>query len=114
MFVKNGFVDLDIELSDVKTPDQDPVNIVVRYPSVCEESPYILPEVKLKIGSRAMREPFENRNITSIVGEKFKGRPFADESISIPCVKPERTFLEKLFLLHEEFQRPKEKIRIER
>ncbi|WP_200979807.1 nucleotidyl transferase AbiEii/AbiGii toxin family protein [Echinicola sp. 20G] len=27
---------------------------------------------------------------------------------------PERTFLEKLFLLHEEFQRPKEKIRVDR
>lgn len=114
MFAKEGFSGLEIELSDVKTPDQDPVNIVVRYPSDCEESPYILPEVKLEIGSRAMREPFENRDITSLVGEKFKGRPFADESISIPCVKPERTFLEKLFLLHEEFQRPKEKIRVER
>lgn len=113
-FAKNGFTGLEIALIGVKTPDQDPVNIVVRYPSVCEESPYILPEVKLEIGSRAMCEPFDSREIISLVSEKFKGRPFADGSISIPCVKPERTFLEKLFLLHEEFQRPKEKIRVER
>jgi hypothetical protein len=29
-------------------------------------------------------------------------------------VNPERTFLEKVFLLHEEFQRPPEKMRVER
>lgn len=40
--------------------------------------------------------------------------PFADKPIAIPCVNPERTFLEKLFLLHEEFQKPQNKIRVER
>lgn len=113
-FDKKGFAGLSIELSDVKTPDQDPVNIVIRYPSVSEESKYVLPEVKLEIGSRAMLEPFANRSFSSLVGEKFAGRPFADTPISVPSVKPERTYLEKLFLLHEEFQRPKEKIRVER
>ena len=29
-------------------------------------------------------------------------------------VNPERTFLEKLFLLHEEFHKPLEKIRVDR
>lgn len=31
-----------------------------------------------------------------------------------PLVNPERTFLEKIFLLHEEFQKDPEKIRVER
>src|SRR5690606_6843892 len=34
---------------------------------------------------------------------------FADKVVKIPTVLPQRTFLEKLFLLHEEFQKPKEK-----
>jgi hypothetical protein len=34
--------------------------------------------------------------------------------IKIPCVIPERTFLEKVFLLHEEFQRPPQKMRVDR
>ena len=34
--------------------------------------------------------------------------------MNIPTVNPERTFLEKIFLLHEEFQRPAEKRRVDR
>ena len=44
----------------------------------------------------------------------FLQNPFADAPIDVPTVNPERTFLEKIFLLHEEFQKPKDKIRIER
>jgi hypothetical protein len=32
----------------------------------------------------------------------------------VPTVNPERTFLEKIFLLHEEFQRPPDKMRVDR
>ncbi len=39
---------------------------------------------------------------------------FADKQITIPVVNPERTFLEKIFLLHEEFQKHSEKIRVDR
>ena len=40
--------------------------------------------------------------------------PFAEPLFTVPTVNPERTFLEKLFLLHEEFHRPTEKIRVDR
>ena len=49
-----------------------------------------------------------------MVGEKYKGKVFADNNIVIPSVNPQRTFLEKIFLLHEEFQLPIEKIKVER
>lgn len=49
-----------------------------------------------------------------MVGEKYKGKAFADNNIVIPSVNPQRTFLEKIFLLHEEFQLPIEKIKVER
>ena len=61
-----------------------------------------------------MREPFTYRQFCSFVGIIFIGQPFADPKINIPCVNPERTYLEKLFLLHEEFQRPNKKIRVKR
>lgn len=60
------------------------------------------PEVKLEIGSKTMREPFTNKAFCSFVGEKFSSRNFADNKISIPTVYPKRTFIEKLFLLHED------------
>jgi hypothetical protein len=61
-----------------------------------------------------MIEPFDDRSFTSIMGERFKGREFADVNIIIPSVNPQRTFMEKIFLLHEEFQRPLEQIKVER
>ncbi len=44
----------------------------------------------------------------------FHGSAFADDPISIPMVNPERTLLEKIFLLQEEFQRSIEKRRVNR
>src|SRR5690606_31524918 len=38
----------------------------------------------------------------------------AEPFFEVPTVNPERTFLEKLFLLHEEFHRPPEKMRVDR
>ncbi len=113
-FIQNGFDEVEIDLIEVKTRDQDPVQIAIKYPAVTEKNEYILPQVVLEIGSRAMRDPYSERNFCSYVGAQYKGRDFADSEITIPCVNPERTFLEKLFLLHEEFQRPEEKIRVER
>ena len=48
-----------------------------------------------------------------MIGEKYQGKAFADNNIVIPSVNPQRTFLEKIFLLHEEFQMPIEKIKVE-
>jgi hypothetical protein len=114
VFQANGFSDVEIDLTQVASPDQDPVTILVKYQSVTEKNQYILPGVKLEIGSHTMREPFTNRSFSSYVGEKFASRSFADQPIILPCVNPERTLLEKLFLLQEEFQRPVERIRVER
>lgn len=113
-FYENGFDNVKVVKAEEGDPDQDPVKIAVHYPQVTETSTYIEPKVMLEIGSRTMREPFSKREFCSFVGEAYPDKPFADTNISIPCVNPERTFLEKLFLLHEEFQRPAEKTRVER
>lgn len=73
-----------------------------------------MPRVKIELGSRSLKEPFTFRNIVSLVGEVFSNFSFADKPFEIPCVNPERTMLEKLFLLHEEFKKPKDKIRVDR
>lgn len=114
MFDEAGFRGVKLQIADVKTKDQDPLVIEVLYPSLTETNSYLQPRVLVEIGSRSMIEPFEKRKITSLVGEKYKGFPFADDSIDIPTVIPERTFLEKIFLLHEEFQQVTDKIRVDR
>lgn len=105
---------VNIQLGEIKTDDQDPLIIEIYYPSVTEQVAYLQPRVLIEVGSRSLIEPFDERSFTSMVGEKYKGRPFADNNIIIPSVNPQRTFLEKVFLLHEEFQLPTEKIKVER
>lgn len=107
-----GMKDVQLSVVDEKAPDDDPVKIAVIYPSVTEYSAYIQPHVLLEIGSRSLMEPATLCSFRSMVGQSFPDLPFADTDISIRCVNPERTFLEKLFLLHEEHQRPKEKMKI--
>jgi hypothetical protein len=107
-----GFKDIHLAVTDEKAPDDDPVKIEVHYPTVTHYSDYVRPRVLLEIGSRSMMEPATVCSFRSMIGETFPDFPFADEDIHIRCVNPERTFLEKLFLLHEEYQRPKEKMKI--
>jgi hypothetical protein len=44
----------------------------------------------------------------------FPNLDFATDPFAIPTVLPQRTFLEKIFLLHEEFSQEPDKIRIDR
>lgn len=109
-----GFTDVKVELCEEEGENLEPVQILVKYVTCTSPSSYTKPEVKIEIGSRSLREPFTEREFASLVGENYKGKPFADAPISVPCVNPERTFLEKLFLLHEEFQKPDDEIRVDR
>lgn len=113
-FIQKGLTDVNIELEDITSSDQDPVIINVYYPNVIESPGYIKPRVQIEIGCRSLREPFENKAIRSLVDEAYPKTDFSLHPVNIPSVLPERTFLEKLFLLHEEFQRPKDKMRVDR
>jgi predicted nucleotidyltransferase component of viral defense system len=113
-FHEAGFTDVELKLSGIKSDDEDPVIIEVNYPVLTEKLSYLPPRVLIEIGSRSLKEPFTGKQFSSFVGEYYKGRDFADNNISIATVNPERTFLEKIFLLHEEFQQEAEKIKVYR
>lgn len=113
-FKDKGYTDVTFDFENLGDGDQDPVSILIYYPAVTEHSKYVLPRVKVEIGSRSLKDPFSHCQVVSIVGEQLSALPFVDKPIQIPCVNPERTYLEKLFLLHEEFQKPKERIRVNR
>lgn len=85
--------------------DCDPTALLLHYPSVLStQLAYVAPTVKIEISCLSMNEPFEQRPISSLIYEAF---PDEDDelSLTIPTVLPSRTFLEKTFLLNEEFQR---------
>lgn len=109
-----GYSGVTIQVSETTSNDQDPLIIGVNYPSVTDKSEYLQSRVLIEIGCRSLKDPFTERHFCSFMGEHFKGREFADSNIAIPTVNPERTFLEKIFLLHEEFQQPADKIKVDR
>lgn len=87
--------------------DKDPTVILLHYPSIVEETiSYIPPRVKIEISCLSMDEPTEEREIRSLIGESFEDED-TDAGSRIRTVAPTRTFLEKLFLLAEEFQKEK-------
>ncbi|MDR1584175.1 MAG: nucleotidyl transferase AbiEii/AbiGii toxin family protein [Prevotellaceae bacterium] len=107
-----GMGDVRLSVVDQKDPDDDPVKIEVVYSTVTEYAAYVMPRVLLEIGSRSQIEPSSLCSFCSMIGQEFPQQPFADKDIQIRCVNPERTFLEKLFLLHEEHQRPRNRMKI--
>lgn len=113
-FKKNGFKDIGFNLVPAKSSHQDPRIIEIYYPFVTKSPGYIQPRVQVEIGCRSLREPFKLKPISSFVDEQYPDAEFTWLPISVPSVTPERTFLEILFLLHEEFQRPRNKIRVDR
>jgi len=106
----------DIRLNYIKqdASDADPVKIEIHYPNVIEYPGYVEPRVLLEISCSSLMEPAENRFFSSLLDYHYLESAFVQEPIGIPSAIPERTFLEKLFLLHEEFRRPKDKIRVNR
>ena len=81
-----------------------PSTIFVRYKSILpDESEYIEPKVKIEISCLSMDEPVEEKTLRSFMACVLKDEE--DVEVSFPTVVPTRTFLEKIFLLHEEFQK---------
>ena len=87
--------------------DKDPVVLRVQYPSILPtKGSYMLPFVKVEISCLSMNEPTETVELSSIIRSSY---PKYDEDaiVAARTVRPTRTFLEKAFLLCEEFQKDK-------
>jgi len=115
-FTQMGFPEVNVVPLEPKSADDDPVKIDIYFPKLTSTNNYLKPGLQIELGARSLREPFSAVPIQSLVGAEpyFKNADFADHPIVIPLVNPERTFLEKIFLLHEEHQRTKENQRVDR
>lgn len=71
---------------------------------------YLTPVVRLEFGARSDPWPVQTRQIVSIVAEEFP-QLFDSPGCSVRALLPERTFWEKVMLLHEETFRPTDKPR---
>lgn len=110
----NAINECSIIAQAVKDTDKDPQIIEIHYQSVLDTERYLPQKVLIEVGSRSLTEPTEKREINSIFSSLFPNLNFTDKPFSIATVLPQRTFLEKVFLLHEEFSQASEKIRTNR
>lgn len=108
--IRQDVFSVDVVITPVTTVD--PEVITVTYQSLYDVSPYIKNTVKLEISGRSMVDPVEKKFINATIDAHFPNAPFAEEPFEVNAVIPERTFLEKVFLLHEEFH--KDVVRVER
>ncbi len=104
----------NIEVPNVKVSDQDPEIIHVNYYSVFEEDSYLQSRVLIEMGARSLTEPMEIKSIKSIIDLHYLESEFTEGSFNVQAVSPEKTLLEKMILLHEEFQKESDKIRYHR
>lgn len=100
-FDEVGFRDVQVLAREFPNHDQDPVIIELYYKKLAEQDDYTKPGIILEIGSRSLREPFSTMPVKSFAAEEKTSSGLTNEKIKIPAVNPERTFLEKIFLVHE-------------
>ncbi len=120
--IDKGKFNVNVDITPVSTTDPEVINI--NYDSAVadilslsisnEEGQYILPKVKIEVSGRSMSEPVSEIAIHSMIDQIYPKAPFAESEFNVRAVLPERTFLEKVFLLHEEFAKPQNMIRVER
>lgn len=110
---------VNVDITPISTTDPEVINI--NYDSVlsfsidgADGNQYVLPKVKVEVSGRSMSEPVQEIALDSMIDQVYPKAPFAEPKFMVRAVLPERTFLEKVFLLHEEFAKPKDLIRVER
>jgi hypothetical protein len=110
--IKPDLFSVKVNITPVTTTD--PEIIEIHYTSLFPESNYLNPIVKLEVSGRSMNEPLRKVVLQSFIDEAYPDKSFAEKSFEVNAVVPERTFLEKICLLHEEFAKTQEFMRTER
>ena len=120
--IDKGKFNVNVDITSVSTTDPETINInynsavadILSLSISNDNGQYILPKVKIEVSGRSMNEPIQEIALNSMIDQVYPDTPFAEQNFNVRAVLPERTFLEKLFLLHEEFAKPQNLIRVER
>jgi predicted nucleotidyltransferase component of viral defense system len=101
----------ELKVENTQVSDQDPETIQVNFKSLFHEVSYLANNIKIEVSARSLIEPNQKVFIQSWIDQQYPGASFVDKPFEVIATDPRKTFLEKLILLHEEFQKPSDKIR---
>ena len=101
----------ELFVENIQVSDQDPETIQVNFKSLFDEVSYLANNIKIEVSARSLIEPNQRVQIQSWIDQQYPGNAFVTDPFEVIATNPKKTFLEKLILLHEEFQKPLVKIR---
>jgi hypothetical protein len=79
--------------------DKDKQSLLIHYPSAVEKSDYIKPLVRIESGAKSAVDPNEKRTVVPYLGSELEeGDALAVTEVT--TIHPERTFLDKILILH--------------
>lgn len=103
---------INVNITSVTTTD--PERIEIHYNTNFETGFYVKNVIIIEVSGRSMSEPLQDVELQSLLEDYFPNAPFVEPKAIVKAVLPERTFLEKVCLLHEEFSNQLSQIRIDR
>lgn len=110
--IREDLFSVHVNVTSVSTVD--PEVVYIEYKSLFPFDDYVQNTVKVEVSGRSMSEPLQPVMLSSIMDDTFPNAACVEPSFSVSVVRPERTFLEKVMLLHEEFAKPSAEMRTER
>ncbi|MES2777624.1 MAG: nucleotidyl transferase AbiEii/AbiGii toxin family protein [Bacteroidota bacterium] len=106
MGIPEGTVIVEAAVVNEAMPDTDPQTLLVKYISLYDDNPYLMDEVKIEVSVRSLNEPHKNMPVHSLLHEIYPNTAYDESPFTVTAMEPQKTFLEKTFLLHEEFMKP--------
>lgn len=104
--INDRLLTIEAEVIEPTMTDKDPQTLFIKYTSLFAQNPYLADEVKIEVGIRSKLEPYSKFAIQTLLNEFLPNPVYAEEPFEVNAVEAHKTFLEKAFLLHEEFKRP--------
>jgi len=113
--VPENLYSIEAESIPADMPDTDPQTLYVNFVSLFDPNPYLPDRVKIEFSIRSLKEPSIPRRMRSMLVTHFPNDNYAEENCEVLTLKPQRTLIEKMLLLHEEYNRDESaKMRTER
>ncbi len=113
--VPENLYSIEAESVRADMPDTDPQALYVNFVSLFDPNPYLPDRVKIEFSVRSLKEPSIKRSMSSILFTHFPNENYKEEICEVLTILPQRTLIEKILLLHEEYNRDERlKMRSER
>lgn len=104
-----GAKNYSIEFVHNDNSDKDPTICLIPYKSFCNHNEYVETRIKIEFSCRSLKEPRVEIKIKPYIQDVFPN-DFQDFVFNVYAAHPSRTFLEKIFLIHEELQKKQTRI----